>query len=243
MSEAQMFKQMELGNLISEDVLPKVAKQYAKVARENGALESATKKLNSENQRFLNALTKMKLELGEGGFKDGMAYMFRGLAETINSIDWKGLGGIIGGTLKGFTEAIRVLTLPLQAVVHLFSMMNTQVAQFVGAGIAIALLANKVVLLARGLQLLGVSAAMLSKSPVGLAIAGTVLLGSVAYGVHQRSAASSMANNVAQGHASNQQSVKVMVEPNERGFTNLIRTEVRQDAKSWSSALADAGNA
>lgn len=242
MSEAQMFKQMEMGKLLAEDVLPKVAKQYSKVARENGALEAASKKVNSEYNRFLNALTELKLQLFQGGFGQGMVSVFKTLTNMMSSTSMLQIGAVFGGMLAGVADAVYGLTLPFRMLIDLFNaLFGQEGAKWLGYSLAIAFVTTKIFALTKAMMgLLAVSRAM-AMTPIGLAITGAGLLTAVGAAY----AYDGMANNMSQKYSNQMasQQVNVKVEPNERGFTKLIKTEVEQSNQSWSRAMAEAGNA
>jgi tape measure domain-containing protein len=109
MSEAEMFKQMEMGKILSADIMPAVAKEFARSAREGGALEAATKKTRAELNRFKNALIEVQNAIFTGGFGEGLAYMFKGMAELLKSS--QSLATMFGVFLK---SAIGTLTVPFQ---------------------------------------------------------------------------------------------------------------------------------
>ena len=125
MTEAEMFKQMELGKIMAEDVLPKVAKEYSRVANENGALEVAQEKVNSQLQRFLNALTQIKREMFTGGLGKGMADSFKLMANFLNENreEFKVFGQVIGTVVKNAAIAFGAILSPLTALIKSFNAM------------------------------------------------------------------------------------------------------------------------
>jgi hypothetical protein len=109
MTEAEMFKQMETGKILSADIMPAVAKEFARSAREGGALGAATKKTRAELNRFKNALIGVQNAIFTGGFGEGLAYMFKGMADLLKSS--QSLATMFGVFLK---SAIGTLTVPFQ---------------------------------------------------------------------------------------------------------------------------------
>lgn len=229
MSEAAMFKQMEQGKLLAEDVLPKVAKEYARVARENGALEKAQEKVNSQYQRFLNALTDAKISFFEGGFGKSMASIFQTLAGVIRSVNWADFGALIGGSLQAITDAINVLTLPLRGLINLFGLMfGENGAKFVGYAAGLALVTTKILSMTRAVMLLVGASRALSVTPIGLGLTALALGGMVAMDKYMIQPA--MANPVEKlanstANRSSQQ-VNVVVRPDGSEFGRAVRANV-----------------
>jgi hypothetical protein len=171
MSEAEMFKQMEQGKILAEDVLPKVAKEYARVARQNGALESAQQKVNSQFQRFLNALTMAKVNFFEGGFGEGMAKSFNIMAEFLKTTDVRAFGAAFGGMISGITYGLDVLLSPVKVLINAFSMLfGTDGAKMAGYALGVGLLVMKVAALAKATMFLVTASRALAITPLGLAI-------------------------------------------------------------------------
>ena len=229
MSEAAMFKQMEQGKLLAEDVLPKVAKEYARVARENGALEKAQEKVNSQYQRFLNALTDAKVAFFEGGFGKSMASIFQTLAGVVRSVNWADFGALIGGSLQGITDAINVLTLPLRGLINLFGLMfGENGAKFVGYAAGLALVTTKILSMTRAVMLLVGASRALSVTPIGLGLTALALGGMIAMDKYMIQPA--MANPVEKlanstANRSSQQ-INVVVRPDGSEFGRAVRANV-----------------
>jgi hypothetical protein len=162
------------------------------------------------------------------------------MSEMMKNTNWEAAGAVIGGIITAFSDGLRVLLYPLQGFINLLNLMGVNFGKFVGYGLAAGAFAAKIMLVANAFKMLALASAMLTKTPMGLAIAGVVIGGGLAYEAYMKSSGSSMAASVANRHSSNQQNVKVMVEPNERGFTNLIRTEVVNYEHSDKAALAQA---
>lgn len=160
MSEAEMFKQMETGKLLAEDVLPKVAKEYSRVARQNGALEKAQEKVNSQYQRFLNALTEAKMAIFEGGFGEAMATVFKDSAGYIQSMlpELKAFGAFIGGFMKGLYNMARLIVFPFRMLSDIFtSIFGPKGSELAGIAIAAGLVAGKMWSIAKAIGVVRLS--------------------------------------------------------------------------------------
>ena len=251
MSEQEMFKQMEMGQLLAEDVLPKVAKEYAKVARENGALDAAVNKVNSQYQRFLSALTRLKVELFEGGFGQAMGDTFGKLSEFINDNKSSliAFGNIAVGIFQAIAAAVWTIVQPLALVGSLFTAaFGEDGAKIVGWALGVALLASKIKLLAMGLAALNIPLLITSAKIIAISTAVIGLTEAIAYLTTGKTISSRIAdtysgkaaNQIAQqvgGRSSSSQTVNVVVEPNERGFNNLIAVHVKDSESNFKGQL------
>jgi hypothetical protein len=108
-TEKELFKQMEAGKVIAAEVLPKLAKEYRKAAMDNGAFGAASKKTRAELNRFLAELSLIKNAIFTGGFGEGLAYAFKGMADFLQAS--KGAASVLGVFLKG---ALATVTLPFE---------------------------------------------------------------------------------------------------------------------------------
>ena len=255
MSEQEMFKQMEMGQLLAEDVLPKVAKEYAKVARENGALDAAVNKVNSQYQRFLSALTRLKVELFEGGFGKAMGESFGILAGVIkdNMSAFKMFGNIAAGMFQSISAALWVLIQPLRLVGELFNLLpfGQDAAVLLGWAAGITVLVGAVRSLAAGLAFLNIPLMITTAKILAVSAAVLALVQGISYlttgktvtshisGMYNGKAANQIAQQVG-GGSSSSQTVNVVVEPNERGFNNLIAVHVKDSENNFSGQLGQA---
>jgi tape measure domain-containing protein len=140
MSEAEMFKQMEMGKILSADIMPAVAKEFARSAREGGALEAATKKTRAELNRFKNALIEVQNAIFTGGMGEGLAGFFKLTSALLK--DLKPLATYIGKVLKwaflGFAQALNIVAAPLRLASNLFSLLDENAKEFVAGGSILA---------------------------------------------------------------------------------------------------------
>lgn len=140
MSEAEMFKQMEMGKILSADIMPAVAKEFARSAREGGALEAATKKTRAELNRFKNALIEVQNAIFTGGMGEGLAGFFKLTSALLKDI--KPLATYIGKVLKwaflGFAQALNIVAAPLRLASNLFSLLDENAKEFVAGGSILA---------------------------------------------------------------------------------------------------------
>lgn len=137
MTEAEMFKQMELGKVLAEDVLPAVGREFSRVARQNGALDAATEKVNSQLQRFLNTILAAKLVFFQSGFGQGMSDFFRDMSVSIkNNLPLIRLfGSMMQGAMAMLTGALQMVLTPFEAFSSLMKdLAPERMGNIIGAG-------------------------------------------------------------------------------------------------------------
>ena len=100
----KLFKLMEDGKLLSEDIMGLVSKYMAQAARKGGALE---KMLNSNGvamRRLQQTWTSFQNEIFTGGFGEALTRTFNTLAFALKNNDGaaKAIGITLGGLVDGF---------------------------------------------------------------------------------------------------------------------------------------------
>lgn len=103
-SEAELFKMMENGELLAEDVLPKVAKEMNRMANSGGALEQKLKTTRVQQGIFFKELETAGNTIFTSGFDEGLATLFNSLSTALKE-GREGLVGL-GKTFKWFFETI-----------------------------------------------------------------------------------------------------------------------------------------
>lgn len=83
---AQMFKMMEDGKVLSEDVLPKVAELLKQQAEAGGALQKSMQSSLSAQNRFLNKWEDFLKMLFENGMDESLAKFFQGLTVALSAL-------------------------------------------------------------------------------------------------------------------------------------------------------------
>ncbi len=146
--EKSFFKAVEAGKILSKDVLPKFAEELKKMARANGALAKVTEKTRAETNRFFNQLYLFQTKIFEGGYGEGLAYMFGNLADSLKNLQplAKTLGRVIQGVMSTATAAAKVLITPLELLSKLFEGLgieDSKIWAVVGATGSLALLAAR----------------------------------------------------------------------------------------------------
>lgn len=121
-TDAQLFEMMQKGELLSEDILPKVAAEYAAAARAGGALD---KRLDSADTIMGRMRTRWQLfvkAMGDAGFNKALKYFF----ETMDAIAkiMIPLASVVGGFFQGLSYT---LTAPLRLALGLLEELDTLV--------------------------------------------------------------------------------------------------------------------
>ena len=103
---------LQNGEVLSAEILPKVADEMKKVAGEAGALEAALQKARVAQGRFNKALEVGQNEIFNSGFDTASAGLFNQMAESIdkNSYALKQLGNIYSGFFKLLTFGVKIVT-------------------------------------------------------------------------------------------------------------------------------------
>lgn len=113
---AQMFKMMENGEVLAEDVLPKVAQLLKEAAANGGALERAMKTSASAQNRFMNAWEGFLKSVFESGVDEGLAVFFDTLTKALQ---------ILEPVVKKIGQAFRFMFVPLEGLMMLWKEMPT----------------------------------------------------------------------------------------------------------------------
>jgi hypothetical protein len=86
-SEQELFAMMEKGTLLAKDVLPKVAKEFAKAARQGGALSEALKTVRVQQGRFFTQVQKAQDTIFKKGFGRGFAKLLKDLSLRLKELE------------------------------------------------------------------------------------------------------------------------------------------------------------
>lgn len=83
-SEKELFKMMEQGQVISAEVLPKVAKEMRKAAMAGGALEQKLTSTRVAQGQFTTAMQLAQDKVFKSGFDKGLAGLFQTMTTSMN---------------------------------------------------------------------------------------------------------------------------------------------------------------
>lgn len=115
-TEKEFLKLMETGQLASSEVLPKVAKEMAKMAREGGALEVKMQSNRAAMNRMITAFQDLQNTFFKGGFGALTQKLFDSLRNTMEAL--MPVANMLGYTLNvAFTTA----TFPVRFLVAVLS--------------------------------------------------------------------------------------------------------------------------
>jgi len=117
-SEKELFKMMEQGTIVSSEVLPKVAKEFAKAARSGGALAEALNTVRVQQGRFLTDTQKAQNTIFTNGFGEGLASAYKTLSQVLKDLEpvLKGIGQGFGFLFRTLAAGINMITAPLRSI-------------------------------------------------------------------------------------------------------------------------------
>lgn len=119
-SEAELFKMMEQGQLVSAEVLPKVAKEFKKAATEGGAYALALKGLRVKEGQFMTGVQRAGKTIFNSGFEKGLSNLYGTLSEIFKNSgpQLKKLGRIFGYVFDGIAATLKVLEPVMQYAIN-----------------------------------------------------------------------------------------------------------------------------
>jgi len=107
----ELTKMLENGEVVSNEFLPKFAKQLRIAAREGGALTAALDTSGVALRRLISTVQLNIFDAFESGLGEGLASFVNDLRATVDQMapTFRGLGRVAGAALKGLGIAIRAL--------------------------------------------------------------------------------------------------------------------------------------
>lgn len=128
-TEKELFKMMEAGTIVSSEILPAVGREFAKAAREGGALGEALKTVRVQQGRFTTELQKSQDTIFKGGFGVGYATFLEKMAILL--VELEPIARLLGqvfhiliGTASELVKAIAAPIVSLGKVLDLFGLLN-----------------------------------------------------------------------------------------------------------------------
>ncbi len=111
MSEQELFKAMESGQLMSAEVLPKVADELRRAAKEGGAYELALKGLRVTEGQFATGAQRAAKTIFNSGFEKGLSNLYKTMSEIFENSEpqLKKLGKIFGDVFNGITRVLKII--------------------------------------------------------------------------------------------------------------------------------------
>lgn len=119
-----------MGQLVSSDVLPKVAKELRKSALAGGAFELALKGLQVTEGKFITQSQRAGDEIFKSGFAEGLSELYQTLSDELASTgkSQKDLGNIYKNFFKVITKSVKALTPFIEAAIQILSKLTDGVA-------------------------------------------------------------------------------------------------------------------
>lgn len=121
---------MEMGQLVSSEVLPKVAAELKKAALEGGAFALALKNLRVTEGQLMTQAQRSGDNIFKSGFSEGLSQFYKTLSEELQSTGkaQEDIGNIYKNFFKALSKGVKVLTPLLEAVIQVVSKMTDAVA-------------------------------------------------------------------------------------------------------------------
>ena len=111
MSEPELFKAMEQGQLYASEVLPKVAEEFKKAALEGGAYALALKGLRVTEGQMVKASQEAGDKIFKSGFSAGLSDLYKTVGDLLKNSgpQLEKLGRIFGAVFKGIAYSLRLV--------------------------------------------------------------------------------------------------------------------------------------
>ncbi len=146
-SEAELFKMMEQGQLVSSEVLPKVAAELKKAALEGGAFDKALQGLRVTEGQMITETQRAGDTIFKSGFSEGLSNLYKTISEILKTSgpQLEKLGKIFGVVFNGIAYSLKVLEPVMKVAIDNFelifgalaiSKINTFVRTMQGAALA-----------------------------------------------------------------------------------------------------------
>ncbi|HIF6676802.1 TPA: tape measure protein [Serratia marcescens] len=111
LTEKDLFKMMEQGQLLAKDILPAVGEEFKALARNGGALDKAVNSNRASFQRLKTAMQNSMGQFFDGGFGSALTTAFDTISAALNNNadTFKLWGGIAGNVIDGATDTFAYL--------------------------------------------------------------------------------------------------------------------------------------
>jgi len=112
---------MEQGTIVSSEILPKVAKEFAKAARQGGALGEALKTVRVQQGKFLTASQKAQNTIFKSGFGEGLASFYQTMIQNLKELEpvLKVVGKLFNYLFRVISAGVNMLLSPLKVLGNL----------------------------------------------------------------------------------------------------------------------------
>jgi tape measure domain-containing protein len=136
----ELFKMLEMGQVLAEDTLPNFAKALRENARKGNALADAVGSNAATMMRMINAWDQLQLAFARGGFTEVVTDIFVGLASAIERVvpAFRALGKVLtiifrplaatGKVLGGILETMDLLPTSIKVVLSLLATLGAYMA-------------------------------------------------------------------------------------------------------------------
>jgi len=110
-TDGQLFKMMEDGQLFAKDVLPKVAKGFIEAANAGGAYQKSLEGLRVTEGQLGTDLERAGKSIFISGFEEGLSKLYKTLSDILRDSgpQLEKLGRIFGAVFKGIAYSLRLV--------------------------------------------------------------------------------------------------------------------------------------
>lgn len=116
---------MENGQLVSSEVLPKVAAELKKAALEGGAFEQALKGLRVTEGQLITESQRAGNKIFKSGFSEGLSELYKTISEILKDAgpQLEKLGNLFGKVFKGIAHILKVIEPVLKVFIDNFGIL------------------------------------------------------------------------------------------------------------------------
>lgn len=116
---------MEAGQLVSSEVLPKVAAELKKAALEGGAFDKALKGLRVTEGQMMTDSQRAGNTIFKSGFEEGLSQLYKTISELLKTSgpQLEKIGSIFGKVFKGIAYAIKLLEPVMKVAIDNFEVL------------------------------------------------------------------------------------------------------------------------
>lgn len=110
---------MEQGKLLSSEVLPKVAEEFRKSAKEGGAYQLALKGLRVTEGQFITEAQRGGKTIFSSGFEEGLSELYMTLTSILKDAgpQLEKIGKIFGTVFKAIAHILKLVEPPLKMII------------------------------------------------------------------------------------------------------------------------------
>lgn len=124
-SEAELFKMMEQGQLVSSEVLPKVAAELKKAALEGGAFDKALQGLRVTEGQMITETQRAGDTIFKSGFSEGLSNLYKTISQILKTSgpQLEKMGKIFGTVFNGIAYSLKLIEPVMKVAIDNFELL------------------------------------------------------------------------------------------------------------------------